>query len=288
MAVESRCVAIGVPCFNEASRVAALGDALARLHPAPGALLAVDDGSSDGTAGALRDAGFEVLVHEVNAGLGTTRNTLWRRADERGFQAIAFLDADVRPPPDYLRRICDLLAQGRVAGVGGRNIDDGDRWVDAWRGRFFPQSMGERDLIDAPMLVGACATYRVAALKDVGGFSPRFRTHGEDVDLGRRLRAAGHRLRYDPNILVRHQRQDDPRSLVRNCYLHCREGMRATLATRGLEPAAPDLVMGMARKAVHAPFASLVRRRDPREAALGAAACGAALAGYAAGLFRPR
>lgn len=288
MSIESRAVAIGVPCFNEAPRVPALAEALAGLHPSPGALLAVDDGSTDGTAAALADAGFEVLAHEVNAGLGTARNTLWRRALERGFQAIAFLDADVAPPPDYLRRVCELLAQGRVAGVGGRNVDDGDHWVDAWRGRFFPQSLGDRDLIDAPMLVGACATYRVAALRDVGGFSPRFRTHGEDVDIGRRLRAGGHRLRYDPTIVVRHARRDSAGSLVRNCYHHCREGMRATLATRGLEPGPPDLVLGMTRKALRAPVAAVVRRGDPREAALGVAACGAALAGYAAGLLRPR
>ena len=286
--IESRAVAIGVPCFNEAARIAALGDVIASLHPAPGAVFAVDDGSSDGTAEALRVAGFEVLVHEVNSGLGTARNTLWRRALDRGFQAIAFLDADVAPPKDYLRRVCELLAQGRVAGVGGRNVDDGSDWVDAWRGRFFPQSLGDRDLIDAPMLVGACATYRVAALRDVGGFSPRFRTHGEDVDIGRRLRAGGHRLRYDPTVVVRHRRSDSAETLVRNCYHHCREGMRATLATRGLEPGPPDLVLGMAKKAVRAPVAALVRRRDAREAALGAAACGAALAGYAAGLLRPR
>jgi GT2 family glycosyltransferase len=288
VSIESRTVVIGVPCFNEASRIEALGRALARLHPAPGGLLAVDDGSTDGTGSALEAAGFEVITHEVNAGLGIARNSLWRRADERGFQAVAFLDADVEPPRDYLRRVCEVLAEGGVSGVGGRNIDSDEDWVDAWRGRFFPQSLGDRDLIDAPMLVGACSTYRVAALRDVGGFSPRFRTHGEDVDMGRRLRAGGHRLRYDPSIVVRHHRTDSPKSLVRNCYHHCREGMRATLATRGQEPGPPDLVFGMMRKALRAPAAALVRRQDPREAALGVAACGAALAGYAAGLLRPR
>ena len=289
--IDPASIAVAVPCFREAPRVPALAAALAALDPAPGACLAVDDGSGDATAAALTEAGFDVVVHETNEGLGAARNTLWRRAEERGFQAVAFVDADCLVPPHYLRRVAERLAADDVAGVGGRNVErDPATWVDAWRGRFWPQDLGPAARMEAPMLVGACATYRVSALRQVGGFNPLFRTNGEDVDLGRRCAAHGLRLLYDPDIVVFHERRDAPLDLVAMCYRHCRDGMRATVATPASEatPGPGRLVFGMARKAVRAPAAALVKRRDPREAALGAAACSAGLLGYVVGWSKPR
>ena len=275
-------VALCVPAFREP--LLGFAQAIAGLDPAPGALLAVDDGSGDGTDARLRHAGFEVIVHEQNLGLGAARNSLWQRADDLGFAVVAYLDADAHPPADYLRRVCELLGEQRVAGVGGRNLESAPRGrADRWRARFWPQELGERPLMDAPMLVGACASYRIAALRDVEGFDSGHRTHGEDVDVGRRLRARGHRLYYEPDVVVHHTRQDSDLSLVRGCYRHCREGMRATLRTPGGDPQPISLVVGMGRKWLHAPLASLVRRHDVSEALLGSAACGAGMFGYLVG-----
>jgi GT2 family glycosyltransferase len=288
--IASGSIALAVPCYREARRVPALATALRALDPAPGVILAVDDGSDDGTAAALRDADIEVLEHDTNLGLGAARNTLWRRADELGMQAVAFVDADCIVPPDYLRRVCEQLAGQGVAGVGGRNQERSAHSLsDRWRGRFWSQDLGPAARMDAPMLVGACATYRISALKQVGGFNPRFRTHGEDVDLGRRLQQHDLRLVYDPEILVFHDRNDGPVDLLEMCYRHCRDGMRATVGTPGGGGPGPGaLVFGMARKAVRAPAAALVKRSDPKEALLGAAACSAGLVGYFVGWARPR
>lgn len=288
--VDPRSVAVAVPCYREAARVPGLVEALRRLDPAPGAILSVDDGSDDGTAALLRDADVDVVVHDRNEGLGAARNTLWRRADVLGFQAVAFVDADCIVPADYLQRVCEQLAGAGVAGVGGRNVERAEgTWIDEWRGRFWPQDLGPAPILNAPMLVGACATYRVSALKQVGGFNPLFRTNGEDVDVGRRLHEQGLRLVYDPDVVVFHERRDRAEDLVAMCYRHCRDGMRATVATPGGGGAGPgSLVLGMVRKAVRAPAAALVRRKDPREAVLGVAACSAGLAGYVVGWAKPR
>ncbi len=278
-------VVVGVPCFNEAHRAGALAQALAALDPAPGAVLVVDDGSTDGTAEALEAVGLSVLRHPSNRGLGAARNTLWRAARDRGHRWIAYLDADVLPRPDHIARV----AAAGSDGLGGPNIDVAPQGaVDAWRARFWPQSLGGSVLESAPMLVGAGAAYDLRALAAVGGFNERFRTHGEDVEVGRRLNRAGLRLRYDPSFVVEHHRHDGVRDLLRGCYLHCREGMRATREVPGPHPRPPELVAGMARKALWAPGAALVRRRDPAEAALGVAACGAGLLGYAVALAATR
>jgi GT2 family glycosyltransferase len=281
-------IALCVPCFRESERVPELATGLRALDPAPGVILLLDDGSGDHTGPLLRDEGFEVLVHERNLGLGVARNTLWRRAEALGMTAVAFIDADVVPPTDYLRRVAGLLSESGLAGVGGRNVDSQPRSrSDVWRGRFWPQSLGDYPLMDAPLLVGACASYRIAALREVGGFNPDFRTHGEDVEVGRRLRLTGQRLGYEPSLMVHHRRCDEPQDLLRSCFLHCREGMRATLATPIGVGEPVSLVLGMGRKLVRAPLAALVKRRDPAEAALGVAACSAGLLGYAVGWGRP-
>lgn len=152
--------------------------------------------------------------------------------------------------------------------------------ADRWRARFWPQHLGEQTLMNAPMLIGACASYRISALRDVQGFDPEHRTHGEDVDVGRRLRAHGHRLHYEPDLVVCHTREDTELALLRGCYRHCHEGMRATLRTPGGAPEPASLVFGMGRKWLRAPLASLLRRRDLKEAALGSAACSAGMLGY--------
>jgi len=281
-------IALAIPCFDEEARIPALLDALQNLDPAPGLILALDDGSTDRTAELLRAApGVELLQQGRNLGLGLGRNKLWRTARERGFPIVAFLDADVSPASDHVRHVANLFGNDvRLAGVGGRNVDvlaPDASLADKWRTKFWPQDMGPNPSMDAPMLVGALAAYRTEALYEVTGFDGRFRTNGEDVDVGRRLRAAGWRLRYEPNFVVRHRRRDDPRSLVRACFLHCREGMRATLKTPHESPVASELVVGMARKGARAPASALLKRGDPSEAALGLVACAAGLAGYAAG-----
>lgn|GEM_PF-1782359 len=286
-------IAVAVPCFNEEARIPALLASLAALDPAPGLVLALDDGSSDRTAELLADADGVVLLRQGrNLGLGMGRNKLWREARERGFQIVAFLDADVTPATGHVAQVGELFgADLGLAGVGGPNLDELDpdsSRADRWRDRFWRQDLGPEPLRDAPMLVGANAAYRTEALYALAGFDARFRTNGEDVDLGRRLRAAGWRLRYEPSHVVRHRRRDDDRSLVRACFLHCREGMRATLKTPGESPEPAEIVLGMARKAVRAPGAALVKRADPAEAALAVAACGAGLAGYLAGWVVPR
>ena len=281
-------IALCVPCFRESERIPELAAGLRALDPAPGVVLMLDDGSGDRTGALLRAEGFEVLVHERNLGLGVARNTLWRRAESLGMLAVAFIDADVVPPVDYLHRVASLLSDSRVAGVGGRNVDSQPHSrSDFWRGRFWPQSLGDYPLMDAPLLVGACASYRIAALSEVGGFNPAFRTHGEDVEMGRRMRRTGQRLAYEPSLMVHHRRSDAPRDLLRSCFLHCREGMRATIATPIGAGEPVNLVLGMGRKLVRAPIAALIKRRDPAEAVLGLAACSAGLLGYAVGWGRP-
>jgi GT2 family glycosyltransferase len=53
-------------------------------------------------------------------------------------------------------------------------------------------------------LSGACLLIRRSAFEAIGGFDERFFLYCEDIDICRRLRAAGYDLRYEPAATVRH------------------------------------------------------------------------------------
>lgn len=103
-----------IPCYNERDTIARyaseLFPALAALNT-PFEVVAVDDGSSDGTGDALRALDLTLVTHGANRGLGA--------ALRAGFSAakgdlIATLDADLSFAPAQLAA---LLAKQRETGA---------------------------------------------------------------------------------------------------------------------------------------------------------------------------
>jgi glycosyltransferase involved in cell wall biosynthesis len=97
-------VALVVPCYNEATRLAP--EAFVRFvdtHP-DAHLVLVDDGSEDGTNGILEGiraaspAGVSVLRHQVRSGKAEAVRTGIRAGIDRGAVLVGFLDADLSTP----------------------------------------------------------------------------------------------------------------------------------------------------------------------------------------------
>jgi dolichol-phosphate mannosyltransferase len=109
-----------VPVFNEEATiepaVREIADA-ARRYEGRALVIAVDDGSADGSLGILdRLAGeldlLDVARHELNQGYGAALRTGAARAREQGLEYAAFIDSDLTNPPE------DLLKVGRLAAAG--------------------------------------------------------------------------------------------------------------------------------------------------------------------------
>lgn len=81
--------------------------------------LVIDDGSSDGTAAAARDAGALVARLEVNLGQGQALRLGYALAAERGASVIATLDADGQFDPTELDRLVSPIVAGRADFVNG-------------------------------------------------------------------------------------------------------------------------------------------------------------------------
>ncbi len=204
-------VSVSIPCYNAGPVLRETVVAVLSQTLAPQEIVLVDDGSTDGSCDQLSDRSVRVVRHGENRGLATARNTALRECES---DVIAWFDADAVPRPDALERLVSGLAGNRVVGVGGREeIVSSNNLHDRWRLLHAPQSHGLRPKDDW-MLMGLCCCYRRAVLVDVGGFDGRFRTCGEDVEIGCRLSRTGHRLRYEPSARVVHKQRDTRASLL--------------------------------------------------------------------------
>jgi glycosyltransferase involved in cell wall biosynthesis len=105
---DAREVAVVIPAWNEADRIAATVSSASTI-PGVGLVLVVDDGSRDGTASRAREAGAAVMRHARNRGKGA--------AMESGAEAVRLLDEQEAIPYRHLLFLdADL---GETAGRAG-------------------------------------------------------------------------------------------------------------------------------------------------------------------------
>lgn len=65
-----------------------------RAHDPEGAILVVDDGSTDGTGDVARELGVDVVTHDENRGKGVALRSGFAWLRERGFETAVTVDAD--------------------------------------------------------------------------------------------------------------------------------------------------------------------------------------------------
>jgi glycosyltransferase involved in cell wall biosynthesis len=130
MVPETGMVSAIIPAFNAETYVAdAIESVLGQTYQ-PIECIVVDDGSTDGTAAAVRAFGARVtLIQQPNAGIAGARN---RGAASASGEYLAFLDADDRWLPERVRAGLDALARAPEAGAvvcGTQVVDDSLRAI---------------------------------------------------------------------------------------------------------------------------------------------------------------
>jgi len=177
--------------------------ALAAALPPDAELIVSDDGSRDATAQTAARFGARVVANDASRGPAAARNHGAQAA--RG-AILVFLDADVRVHPDTIARLRRELEDPDVAAAFG-SYDDapaGTAWVSLYKNlaHHFVHQRSERE---ASTFWAGCGALRRTAFTAVGGFDATYRRPSvEDVELGGRLRAAGHRIRLVPEAQVTH------------------------------------------------------------------------------------
>ncbi len=141
-------LAVVVPVYNEESGIRfACETIVAAMEGYPGRIgvIVVNDASTDGSATILSDLSeqFEMLetcTHATNRGYGGALRTGAERANEEGFEYVAFIDSDLTNPPQDLLKIAALARQGHPYIKGSRFSEGGGMSAVPFRRRVFSEA----------------------------------------------------------------------------------------------------------------------------------------------------
>jgi len=181
-------------------------------------ILVIDNASTDAAPNGLLapHPNVTLIQNPTNLGFAAANNQAIKLLDNTEW--VVLLNPDAFAEPDWLERLVNAardnpdyaMFASRQLMDGNQNLLDGDGDVYhisglVWRnghGRPVNEHSNEPREIFSPC--AAAAMYRHDALMAVGGFDEDFFCYIEDVDLGFRLRLAGHRCLLVPSAVVRH------------------------------------------------------------------------------------
>jgi GT2 family glycosyltransferase len=185
-------------------------------------VLVLDNASSDGSAVAARQhpATDQVIALDQRRGKGENDSELLQRARGR---LCLLLNEDSELLPGATRALLGALDANPRAGAAGARLlrPDGRQQPSAWRfptpftalvgalflhRRYTVQSRGDT-VREVDWAQSAALLVRRDAAEQIGWFDPAFFVYSDEVDLCKRLRAAGWRTLYVPAAAAIHHEQ---------------------------------------------------------------------------------
>jgi O-antigen biosynthesis protein len=200
-------VSVIVCCFNGESTLENCLSGLEKLEYPDVEVIVIDDGSTDTSAAiAARHPNFK-LVSQENRGLGNARNLGLELSTG---EIVAYIDCDAWPDPHWLHYLVSTFAATTHACVGGPNLPPAG---DPPLSECVSQAPGGPNHVllsdrEAEHVPGCNMAFRAAALREIGGFDPRFRVAGDDVDVCWQIQDRGWTIGFSPAAVVWHHRRD--------------------------------------------------------------------------------
>jgi glycosyltransferase involved in cell wall biosynthesis len=169
-----------LPAYNAARFLTDVIGRIKSQHPDL-RVLVVDDGSADGSAETAREAGAEVIVHEVNKGKGEALKTGYAWAQEQGLEWVFTMDSDGQHLPEEMQGFLDVAAGGEVdAVVGTRMADVGDMpWIRLKTNQFTSWVVSRLAGQPIPDSQNGFRLYRVECLRGVRLKTERYDSESE-------------------------------------------------------------------------------------------------------------
>jgi glycosyltransferase involved in cell wall biosynthesis len=175
----------------------------------------VDDGSTDAIPARVEALGAKVLRLAQNSGPACARN---RGAAKARGEILFFVDADVAIAPGAVRRVVSTLEANPDLDAVFGSYDEHPRArgiVSRYRNllHHYTHQNGEPA---ASTFWAACGAVRRSVFVEIGGFDAnRYRYPSvEDIELGYRLRRAGHRILLDKGLRATHLKKWTLRSMI--------------------------------------------------------------------------
>jgi GT2 family glycosyltransferase len=210
-------ISVVIPNYNGAAYLEkCLSSVLRQTHP-PMEILVVENASTDASALVIQRVApaAQILRQPRNLGFAGGANAGIRRA-KGDWIAIINNDTEVsatwlsecvsaierHPEVAFLAcKILDYARRDRVFSAGDCILR---ACIGYRRGQELRDSVRYQEEIETFSACGGAALYRKSALEEAKEFDELFFAYLEDVDLGLRLRAAGHRGYYVPRAEVYH------------------------------------------------------------------------------------
>ncbi|HEY7648341.1 MAG TPA: glycosyltransferase family 2 protein [Methylomirabilota bacterium] len=216
MASDALSLSMIVPVYNNPGDLRECLSTLAGQFTPDMEIIVVDDASTDDTASVASGLGARVIRLEKNSGPAAARNAGARQA--RG-DILFFVDADVIVAPRTVERILKIFAaRPDVAAVfGSYDAEPRAPGVVSRYRNLLHHYVHQHGQADASTFWAGCGAIRRDTFRAVGGFDDeRFpRPSIEDIELGQRLRRAGHRILLDKTIQGTHLKRWSLGSLIR-------------------------------------------------------------------------
>jgi len=191
----------------------------------------IDNNSTDGTVAALKGLsakGLHIIESPTNLGFGAAHNLAIKQV-ESDYHIIC--NPDIRVDSDVFNGLANIAESDpqvgilvtQMRGIDGELQSSNQQLptvLDLFLRRFWPKSLKwmVRKRLDwyemkhlgydvsygVQSVCGAFIFCRTSALKEIGGFDERFFLYFEDKDLGIRMRQAGYKTLYVPDVQVTH------------------------------------------------------------------------------------
>lgn len=200
---------------NSASRITSCLTAISKLNGGPYEAIVVDDGSSDLTAKIVSEKFPSVrLIRISHSGLSTARNI---GAENSTGDIIAYTDDDCEPDQDWIIRLDRAFQNPSVSAAGGPNLPPHPRNFSEALVCASPGAPSHVLIDDskAEHLPGCNIAVRRSAFNQIGGFDPKFKTAGDDVDFCWRMHDANLELAFAPGAFVWHWRRPSIRAFLK-------------------------------------------------------------------------
>jgi glycosyltransferase involved in cell wall biosynthesis len=210
-------VSVIVPVYNGGNFLHRSLDALFTSDYPGFEVIVVDDGSTDRSAEISLQKGATVISSERRqSGPAAARNLAAKTA--KG-DILLFVDADVVVKPDTITKVAGAFAERQEISALFGSYDDepGEKNFLSQYKNLQHHFVHQNSNPEASTFWAGLGAVRRDVFLSVGGFDcERFAIPSiEDIELGVRLRAAGHRILLDRNIQAKHLKKWEIGSLIK-------------------------------------------------------------------------
>jgi glycosyltransferase involved in cell wall biosynthesis len=209
-------ISVIVPVYNSSSSLGRCLEAIVASDYPRFECVVVDDTSTDDSRNLAGQ--FPVRVLDLPGGPFGSAYARNRGAEVARGEILFFVDADVVLPPDTLAIVAGTFADHPQIDAVFGSYDDSPEAAD-FLSRYknlFHHFVHQQASEDAMTFWSGCGAVRRKVFFEAGGFAEdRYpRPSIEDIELGHRLRATGHRIVLNKDIQVKHLKRWTLRGMI--------------------------------------------------------------------------